>query len=103
MNYQTVLDEIVGEVKPSLDKGRVAEYIPVLASAPNTKSGIAVQTVGGQSFHAGDAGQPFPIQSRSKVYTMRPAWSYFFLANMSPSGLRFAGGYVQCHPGLGKL
>jgi len=102
MNYKTVLDEMVGEVKPSLDKGRVADYIPVLASAPKTRSGIAVQTVDGQSFHAGDAGEPFPIQSLSKVYTMCPAWSYFFLANLSPSGLRFAGGDVQCHPGLGK-
>lgn len=70
MNYQPFLEEIIDEVKPSLAKGRVADYIPMLAGVPETKFGIAVQTIDGESFYAGDAVEPFSIQSISKVYTL---------------------------------
>ncbi len=70
INYQSVLDEILEEVKPSLAKGRVADYIPMLASVPKSKFGMAVQTMDGQSFQVGDALEPFSVQSISKVYTL---------------------------------
>lgn len=70
IDYPAVLDEILDEVEPSLAKGRVADYIPMLASVPKTKFGMAVQTLDGQSFQVGDALEPFSIQSISKVYTL---------------------------------
>ncbi|HSS63044.1 MAG TPA: glutaminase [Gammaproteobacteria bacterium] len=76
MNYQIVLDEIIEEIRPSLARGRVADYIPMLASVAKTKFGMAVQTVDGRSFQAGDAGEPFSIQSISKVYTLTLALKY---------------------------
>lgn len=76
MNYQPVLDEIFEEVKPWLGKGRVADYIPRLASAPKRKFGMAVQTVDGESLCVGDAVEPFSIQSISKIYSLTLALKF---------------------------
>lgn len=76
MNYQTVLDQITEEVRPLLAQGKVADYIPILASVPADKFGIAVQTVDGQSYKAGDADERFSIQSISKIYTLTLALKF---------------------------
>ncbi|HNX75365.1 MAG TPA: glutaminase [Candidatus Rifleibacterium sp.] len=68
MDYQSCIDEIYSEVKPLLGLGQVAGYIPVLAKVNPNQLGIAVQTLDGQSFQAGDALTPFSIQSISKVF-----------------------------------
>ncbi len=70
MDYQSVLHEIAEEVQPSLEQGRVADYIPMLAAVPKTKFGMAVQTIEGQTFKVGDADEAFSIQSISKLYTL---------------------------------
>jgi glutaminase len=49
-------------------EGKVARYIPALASANPDHFGICVASTGGQVFEAGDADQPFSIQSLSKPF-----------------------------------
>ena len=70
MNYAAILDEIRIEVEPLTAAGRVASYIPRLASISPTKFGMALQTVDGQKFSTGDAEEPFSIQSVSKVFVL---------------------------------
>lgn len=50
--------------------GRVADYIPALAEADPAAFGMALATVDGEVFGAGDWQQPFSIQSISKLFTL---------------------------------
>lgn len=70
MDYQQILEEIHTEVKPIIGQGKVADYIPKLATVPLNKFGMAVQTLDGKLFSVGDADEYFSIQSISKVYTL---------------------------------
>ncbi len=67
---QAVLEEIRDELRDLEDRGKVATYIPELAKVDLRKFAIAVATVDGQVFAAGDAAEPFSIQSISKVFTL---------------------------------
>ena len=53
--------------------GANASYIPYLASVPAHLAGLAVVTVDGQVFEAGDARYEFAIESISKVCTLAAA------------------------------
>lgn len=50
--------------------GKNADYIPYLASVPSKLFGVAIATVDGQVFTAGDVDYAFSIQSCSKVFTL---------------------------------
>lgn len=50
--------------------GANADYIPYLASVPSALCGVAVVTVDGQVFTAGDCDFGFAIESISKVFTL---------------------------------
>jgi glutaminase len=76
MNYQNILDEISNEVKQLITKGRVADYIPKLAGVPLNKFGMAVQTLAGETYSAGDAEEDFSIQSISKIYCLTLALQF---------------------------
>ena len=52
------------------DRGVVADYIPALATIDPSKFGIAVVEVDGTCHMAGDAEEPFSIQSISKVFSL---------------------------------
>jgi glutaminase len=65
-----MLDAILAQVRPLLGKGKVADYIPALASVNGNKLGIAITTVDGQHFQAGSATERFSIQSISKVLSL---------------------------------
>jgi len=65
-----IVARIDAEMRPQLGRGRVADYIPALASVPIERFGIAVSPVGGTCAVAGDADEPFSIQSLSKVLTL---------------------------------
>jgi len=52
----------------SVNDGTPADYIPELARANPDWFGISVVTVDGKTFNAGDAAQPFTIQSISKPF-----------------------------------
>ena len=70
MRYQEILEQIADEVRPLLSEGRVADYIPELAQVPADRFGMAVQTVGGETFQVGDAEERFSTQSVSKVFAL---------------------------------
>ncbi|RAY70520.1 glutaminase [Enterobacter hormaechei] len=68
--HNEMLDEILAQVRPLLGQGNVADYIPALASVSGNKLGIAICTIDGQRFQAGDALERFSIQSISKVLSL---------------------------------
>ncbi len=53
-----------------LKAGKNADYIPALARVPSQLYGIALVTVDGSLYTAGDVDYPFSIQSISKVFTL---------------------------------
>lgn len=67
-NLQQLVENIYAELLPQLGAGKVADYIPELAKVNSRKFGIAVETVDGSSYFAGDAEESFSIQSISKVF-----------------------------------
>jgi glutaminase len=52
------------------NSGKNADYIPYLAKVPSKLFGVAIVTVDGRVFTAGDVNYSFSIQSCSKVFTM---------------------------------
>lgn len=61
-----MLDAILAEVRPLIGRGKVADYIPALASVSGDKLGVAICTVDGQHYSAGDAHERFyPIYLES--------------------------------------
>ncbi|WP_380286418.1 glutaminase [Kitasatospora purpeofusca] len=64
-----VRDAMAAAVRLPL-RGRVADYIPALAAADPTAFGMAIATVDGRVFGAGDWRQPFSVQSVSKLFTL---------------------------------
>ena len=89
-----LIGEVHAELSVRLGEGQVANYIPELAKVPLERFGIAVATIGGEVFTAGDAAEPFSIQSISKLFTLTLAlgkagdglWSR---VGREPSGNRF--------------
>ena len=63
----TIVAEVHAEHAPCLD-GEVASYIPELARAEPDPFGVALTTVDGHTFSAGDHLTPFTIQSISKPF-----------------------------------
>ncbi|MCP3104305.1 glutaminase A [Myxococcus sp. K15C18031901] len=51
-------------------EGKNADYIPYLAKVDSKLFGLAVVTVDGRVFVAGDASKPFPIESIAKPFTL---------------------------------
>ncbi|WP_417449417.1 glutaminase [Kordiimonas sp.] len=94
MDYQAVLDYIREAVEPAFGKGRVADYIPALASVPPRKFGMAIQLPDGRNFTTGDAAEPFSIQSISKLFVLQLVMSHlgdmvWTRVGKEPSGDRF--------------
>lgn len=90
-----LLEEVVDKVRPLLGQGKVANYIPALASVDAGKLGIAVTTVDGGTLGAGDYLEPFSIQSISKVFSLTLALTLYEEAEIwsrvgkEPSGHSF--------------
>lgn len=72
-----ILANILDEVRPLIGQGKVANYIPALASIPNNKLGIAVYTNQGNVITAGDAHEGFSIQSISKALSLTLAMDLY--------------------------
>lgn len=70
IDYASLLQEIDAEVQPLAQHGAVADYIPALAEVPLGGFGIAVATVDGEVFSAGEADTRFSIQSLSKLFSL---------------------------------
>lgn len=69
-SLREVLDEIAAEMAGHSDRGEVASYIPQLGKVDPNKFGIAVTLTDGEVLAAGDADEPFSVQSISKVFTL---------------------------------
>ncbi len=89
-----VLDEIVADMNARPDRGEVACYIPQLGKVDPQKFAIAVVMNDGEVAVAGDADEPFSIQSISKVFTLalalgRVGDSLWNRVGREPSGTPF--------------
>lgn len=67
---QSELDHVAACMAARTRRGKVADYIPPLAQVDVGHFGIAVALNDGRLFMAGDARQPFSIQSVSKVFSL---------------------------------
>ena len=64
---------VAAEMAAETERGTVATYIPELGDVPLAKFGLAVVTAGGETHVAGDADEPFSIQSCSKPFALAVA------------------------------
>lgn len=69
-SLQAVVDEIADEMRQRTDRGEVATYIPELSKVDPRRFGLVVVDAAGNVAAAGDADEPFSIQSISKVFTL---------------------------------
>ncbi|MEW9798953.1 glutaminase B [Alteromonas sp. CYL-A6] len=91
---QALLEEIYQEVLPLIGQGKVADYIPALASVRPDQLGIAVCGVSGKMMSVGDDTTPFSIQSISKLFNLVLAVKHYGeglwqRVGCEPSGLPF--------------
>lgn len=67
---QAAVSEVADEMRQRTDRGEVATYIPELAKVDPRRFGLAIVDAEGRVAAAGDADEPFSIQSISKVFTL---------------------------------
>jgi glutaminase len=89
-----ILDEIDSAQSTDEDRGKVADYIPELATVNPAHFAMSVVLANGQQFSTGDASLPFSIQSVSKVFTLALALGrlgdrLWDRVGREPSGLAF--------------
>jgi glutaminase len=94
LDYQAIIDEVLGAAEVYRGHGNVATYIPALAEVDPRKLGFALALKDGSVFSAGDAEEPFSIQSISKVFTLSLALQHVGAAlwnhvGREPSGSPF--------------
>ncbi|UUX53169.1 glutaminase A [Citrobacter youngae] len=68
-NYARLIEQAHQKYKSNND-GKVADYIPALASYSPNNFAITIATVDGKIYQVGDVNKPFPMESLSKVFTM---------------------------------
>jgi glutaminase len=91
---QDILDSIIRDVAPHVGEGKVASYIPELAKVDPKQFGMSIALVDGSVYSVGDAGEPFSIQSISKVFSLTLALgiagdSLWTRVGREPSGSAF--------------
>ena len=69
-DLKAIVDDIADRMAGESERGKVADYIPELAKANLNRFGIAVVPIGGAPVVAGDADEPFSVQSIVKVFTL---------------------------------
>src|SRR3569832_2711166 len=74
MNYASILEQIHRDLRPFLGTGKVADYIPQLATVPADSFGMAIVTTSGEVFTIGEADTRFSIQSISKLFACTMAF-----------------------------
>lgn len=94
MDYQEIIEEVYHELLQMPVKGKLADYIPELASVDPNQFGVCLVDKNGKEFQCGDSLQPFSIQSISKVHTLVLAYSQVGVdlwkrVNVEPSGNPF--------------
>lgn len=91
---QEWLEGIHHQARTRLGQGRVASYIPALSTQDANRFGIAICTNDGRVFAAGDAREPFSVQSISKVFLLTLSLRAFGntlweRVGLNPSGMPF--------------
>lgn len=106
MDYQVLLESVLSDVRAYRGQGMVASYIPALARADPRKFGIALALEDGSLFAAGDADEPFSIQSISYVFALPLALHHVKSALWNHVGREPAGlpihSIVQLHLEKGR-
>lgn len=69
-DLQGLVDEIDATLRARTERGKVADYIPELGRIDPAHFAVAVATVDGEVYGAGDVETLFSIQSISKVFTL---------------------------------
>lgn len=69
MSYQNILEEIHEQIKDSLEKGKVANYIPALENVKKNDFAMSIIDLESNEYHIGSYEKTFSIQSISKVFT----------------------------------
>jgi glutaminase len=95
MDYQAVLDQVLSDVSAYRGQGTVASYIPALARADPHKLGIVLVLEDGSTFAAGDADEPFSIQSLSYVFGLSLALQHLKSALWNHVGREPSGSPVS--------
>ena len=67
---QAIFDRLPERIKPYLDKGKVADYIPALRLVSPDKFGIVATYLDGTVYQAGDSSEQFSLQSISKIFPL---------------------------------
>jgi glutaminase len=103
---EDLLAEVLAAAAPHRASGKVATYIPALAKVDPDKLGIAIADREGRVWGAGDCGEPFSIQSISKVFTLalaldRVGASLWDKVGREPTGSAF-NSIVQLESERGK-
>ena len=104
-SFQSYLDTLYNEYA-CMDAGAVASYIPELLKADPAWFGIALVTVDGHVYQAGDSRQAFTIQSISKAITYGIALedqgtdAVMRKVDVEPSGEAFNS--ISLEPGTGR-
>ncbi len=83
------LNEILDDLRDD-DRGAVADYIPGLASADPDRLAVALTTVEGRTYAAGDSDVEFTIQSMSKPFA--------YAAALTDRGATFVDGRIDIEP-----
>jgi glutaminase len=65
-----LIEAAAAEARPHAERGRVADYIPMLAQADPARFGLAMVGLDGQEYATGDADVRFPIQSIAKLFAL---------------------------------
>jgi glutaminase len=94
VDLQDKLQALLLTQRDNFTQGKVADYIPALASVKPDLAGICVATIDGKTVGAGDDQRPFSIQSISKVFGLVMAMNRIGDAlwkrvKMEPSGQPF--------------
>jgi len=106
VDIQQLVKDVLADVEVYRGHGEVASYIPALAAVDPRKLALAIACKDGQVYGAGDADEPFSIQSISKVFALNLAldrvgaalWNH---VGREPSGSPF-NSIVQLEQEKGK-
>lgn len=93
-DIEPFLKRLVSEARALPVSGKVADYIPALARVNPEMVGLALATIDGKLYSAGDARTAFSIQSLSKILGLvmamnRVGDNLWQRVHMEPSGLPF--------------
>lgn len=77
MDFNIILKEIQEEIQKYFTKGKLPNYIPMLAQADENDFAMSLITLDGEEYHTGCSDKKFSIQSISKVFTFTLALEHF--------------------------